>query len=165
MLRAFHVCIDHATWPFSARKCDFSVSFLIWFDSEQTLETCFFSRLNCSFGRSLHGPIHFMKSCAGTITMVSQWYLIWPQENHLSMFHPFKKPSFPTKHPDSFEPPFCKARALQGLGRGGGFFERSVVEVDRTEVGHLGCRVDLPVVGGEPHPLRGGFCINQGMYT
>ena len=27
-----------------------------------------------------------------------------------------------------------KARALQGLGRGGGFFERSVVEVDRTEV-------------------------------
>ena len=26
-----------------------------------------------------------------------------------------------------------QARALQGLGRGGGFFERSVVEVDRTE--------------------------------
>ena len=60
-----------------------------------------------------------------------------PNKNHLSIFQPVSTPrSFPPFSHLSFPQPLAKARALQGLGRGGGFFERSVVEVDRTEVGH-----------------------------
>ena len=55
------------------------------FDSEQNLGTCFSSRLSCSFGCNLHGPIHFRKSCAGTITVLS--LCKWGRERQSSSLH------------------------------------------------------------------------------
>ena len=55
------------------------------FDSEQNLGTCFSSRLSCSFGCNLHGPTHFRKSCAGTITVLS--LCKWGRERQSSSLH------------------------------------------------------------------------------
>jgi len=87
-----------------------------------------------------------------------QLEIILPQQKSPLHFPPVST-RINHRSPFSF-PLLAKARALQGLGRGGGFFERSVVEVDRTEVGDgvdgwlVGCRC------GRTTPQR-GFCNNR----